>query len=135
MRRLKTAIILALLTVAACGAGDTTSIDHAAPAGIVAGRVTAARVSGGVSVTNGTERGVAYSVWNPNFLGLLGTCSDPAPSCVRLAPGAQVVVPIDSIVGWNAQTTEIIVYWWHVLPASTGGYEAGQVGRVTLSMK
>lgn len=135
MRRLTRATTVALMTIAAaCSASDMppTGLQQA---GIVAGNVTATRVDGGIAVANGTERGVAYAVWNPNFLGLLRLCSDPGPSCVRLKPGERIVVPIDSVVGWDAQAAEAVVYWWHVLPKSGGGYESGEVGRVTVSMK
>ena len=62
-----------------------TSTEVAAPNSIIAGTVTATRVAGGVAIANGTERAVAYAVANPNWLGLLATCSDPSP----VVPAAQ----------------------------------------------
>ena len=78
------------------------------------GRVQASRVGGGIRLVNGTARGVAYAVANRGWLGLIGPCASPGPDCVRLAPGATVVVPDAEIMGRDAAMTEVVVYWWHV---------------------
>jgi hypothetical protein len=123
------------VALAACGGDRATSTEVTAPNSIIAGSVTATRVAGGVAIVNGTERAVAYDVANPNWLGLLATCSDPSPACLRLKPGGLVTVPLEEIAGWDAQTTDAVVYWWQVLPTSTGGYQASEVKRVPLSLR
>ena len=78
------------------------------------GTVQASRVRGGIRLANGTGRGVAYAVANRGWLGLIGACESPGPECVRLAPGATVVVPDAELLGRDAALTEVAVYWWHV---------------------
>lgn len=107
----------------ACGA--PTAATGRVP--LVAGEVRAARVPGGVEIANGTDRGLAYVVHNPSWLGLLATCADPGPSCVRLAAGARVVVPEREIAGWEGQPAtlrKISVLWWRVAATPAGGYAA-----------
>jgi len=134
IRMTRPLVIAALMGIVACG-GESATTESAAPASIIAGSVTAKRVDGGVSISNGTERAVAYAVANPNWLGQLATCADPSPSCLRLQPGGLVTVSLGEIAGWDAQATEAVVYWWQVLPTSGGGYQATQVQRVQLSLK
>ena len=88
--------------------------------------MTAEVVEGGVRLHNGTGAPVAYAVWDKGFLGLLGTCADPGPQCVRLATGATRVVPTDEIAGYGATST-LAVHWWHVVPSSGGGHESTPV--------
>lgn len=135
MRTRKLVALGALIAGVACSGDRLTSTATPTSASIVAGTVTATRVAGGVSISNGTERAIGYAVWNPNWLGLFAPCSDPGPACLRLKPGSLVTVPLDEIAGWDAQTTDAVVYWWQVLPTSSGGFQASEVGRVPLSLR
>lgn len=92
--------------------------------------VSAVRVQSGIRITNNTDRGVAYVVSNPQWLGLLGLCNDPGPGCVKLAPGASVVVSLDEIYGYSASATEASVFWWHVVPDGANGYTTADVTTV-----
>ena len=71
------------------------------------GEVLAARVSGGVRVTNSTASPVPYAVWDRGFLGLL---ANPCDGCNRLSPGESVTVRegIDGFAGFG----DAVVYWW-----------------------
>lgn len=135
IRSVKGATIAALMALAACGGDRTSATEVTAPNSIIAGTVTASRVAGGVAIANGTERAVGYAVANPSWLGLLATCSDPSPSCLRLKPGGTVTVPPEDIYGWSTQATDAVVYWWQVLPTSNGGYQATEVKQVSLSLR
>ena len=96
--------------------------------------VSAVRVQSGIRLTNNTDRGVAYVVSNPQWLGLLAMCADPGPDCVKLAPGASVVVPLDVIYGYSANATEAMVSWWHVVPEGADGYKIENVTTVVVSL-
>ena len=108
-------VAAAALLAAGCAgcAGDAATFDG--PMTVQEdGTVQASRVVGGIRLVNGTGRGVAYAVVNRGWLGLIGPCATPTPDCVRLAPGATVVVPDAEIMGRDATMTEVVVYWWHV---------------------
>ena len=88
-------------------------------------QVSATKVATGIRITNHTDRGVAYAVSNPTWLGLLAICNDPEPACVRLARGASVIVPFSEIHGYaEGTTTSVRVAWWHVVPDGEGQYKA-----------
>lgn len=96
--------------------------------------VSVARVESGIRLTNNTDRPVAFAVKNPMWLGLLALCADPGPACVKLAPGASVVVPHSEIHGWAAGVAEAEVAWWHVIPDGQGGYTHEEVFLVTVQL-
>lgn len=96
--------------------------------------VSAVRVQSGIRLTNNTDRGVAYVVSNPQWLGQLALCADPGPECVKLAPGASVVVPLDDIYGYSANATEASVFCWHVVPDGADGYKTENVTTVVVSL-
>src|SRR5215212_2163112 len=131
MRRSTTILLVALLAVtAACSRSPA-----AAPAEVARdaafGEVEATLGADGVTLVNGTSRGIAYAVWNPNWLGLMAVCDHPGSSCVRLAPGQSVVVPESQFAGWSPSpgsdqpgARALEVRWWHVVPNGAGGYAA-----------
>ena len=84
------------------------------------GTVSVAKVPQGIRLVNNTDRGVAYAISNPNWLGLLAICNDPEPACVRLAAGDTIVVPFAEIHGYDSSTERVSVYWWHVSPDGEG---------------
>ena len=129
--RVAPAAAAAVLLLGACGRGPL----DASPLPGVQGEatVTVSRVSGGVRLVNGTGRGVAYVVSNPDWLGLLAICIDPGASCVRLAAGASVVVPHAEIHGWETGVRQAVVRWWHVEPAGTG-WRAGEIHEVPVGL-
>ena len=96
--------------------------------------VSATRVASGIRLTNNTDRGIAYVVSNPMWLGLLGLCADPGPDCVKLAPGASVVIPVSEIHGYSSDATQASVFWWHVVPDGNGGYTQDQVTTVFVQL-
>src|SRR5687768_3512749 len=124
-------VAAAALLAAGCG-GDATTFDG--PMSVQQdGTVQASRVGGGIRLVNRTGRGVAYAVTNRGWLGLIGPCASPTPDCVRLAPGATVVVPDAEIMGRDAAMTEAVVYWWHVeRPLDT--WQAGEVRDVVVAL-
>lgn len=132
-----TLLLFALVLVAAGGCGGTSSPSEPGPAA-QAGRavqVAATPVAGvGLRLRNDGDQPIAYAVTERGFLGLLGPCLDPGPACVRLAPGASVVVPYAEIGGYFPGATEAIVYWWHVVPDGAGGYRADEIRSVVVTL-
>jgi hypothetical protein len=52
---------------------------------------------------------------------LWGACSDP-DRCEGIEPGARRVLAPAEIAGYGT-SDEVIVYWWHLVPAEDGGFE------------
>ncbi len=96
--------------------------------------VSAARVPGGIRLTNHTSRGAAYAISNPNWLGLLALCNDPGAACLGLASGQSVVVPLSEIHGYTSETTAVTIYWWHVSPDGNGQYKADDPTEIVLTL-
>ena len=84
------------------------------------GDVQAARVTGGVRVTNNTNQAVPYVVWDRGFLGLLGLgpCEESQPYCTKLRSGESVTVRegVDGFAGFG----DAAVYWYGTKGDSTG---------------
>lgn len=129
MKRTSFALLVALALV-----GTACRREPVATALTDTAGVSATRVEGGIRVTNHSERGVAYSIANPNWLGLLAICNDPEPACVRLAAGASVLVPLSEIHGYGSGVTTVTLYWWHVIPDGSGQYKATDPEQVTVTM-
>lgn len=129
MTRLSSVVLIAL-AVAASGCHR----DPLAPTLTTTALVSAARVESGIRLTNNTGQPVAYTVSNPNWLGLLALCADPGPECVKLAPGASVVVPLSAIYGHTADAKQATVFWWHVVPDGKGGYTQDEVATLFVQL-
>lgn len=127
-------LVFAILAAAVAGC----RVEHVAPGEEsrqqLSGTVVAQRTESGVLVTNGTERPVGYHLWPRGYLGLFSPCADPGPSCVKLASGASVAVPLSGIEGLTPQTREVTVRWWHVEPDEGGVYHAGDVHEIDLTI-
>ena len=120
--------------LAACGT-DETPLAVTTPDGADA-RVAVSGVAAGLRLTNTGTSALAYLVFERNFaaLALFAPCTDPGPSCVRLAPGQTVTVPFREIGGYTSAAREVIVYTWHVLPAPGGGYRAADFSSVVVRL-
>jgi len=122
----------ALISLAACHSPAepiaATEPQPQPPRSIVAGVVTAERVSGGVRLTNGDDSPVAYAVWNPDFLGLFTPCTTTDASCPRLGPGASVTVSEASVTGRAPGMQRVVVRWWHVVAGQADGVREVVVG-------
>ncbi len=77
----------------------------------------------GVVVTNRTDADIFYMVVERETALLIDWigCNDPAAPCPRVAPSSSTVVPYDQVTGWPG-SGQVIVYWWHLVPASGGGF-------------
>jgi hypothetical protein len=140
MRRSTPLLLVGLLWAAAACSRSPVAAPADAARDATSGDVEATLAADGVTLVNGTNRGIAYAVWNPKWLGLMAVCDDPGPSCVRLAPGQSVVVPESQFSGWNPspgvelqpEARALEVRWWHVLPDGAGGYAASEVRVIPL---
>ena len=139
MRRSTTFLLVALLSVAAACSRSPAAAPAEVARDTAPGEVEATLGADGVTLVNGTSRGIAYAVWNPNWLGLMAVCDDPGPSCVRLAPGQSVVVPESQFAGWGPSpgsdqpgARALEVRWWHVVPNGAGDYAASEVRVIPL---
>lgn len=129
MKRMTSVAVLAIAIAAAgCHKDPVSAATSDTPL------VSAARVATGIRLTNNTDRGIAYEVSNPMWLGLLGLCADPGPDCVKLAPGASVVIPFSDIHGYSAEATQASIFWWHVVSDGHGGYTQDEVTTVFVQL-
>ena len=117
-RRIST-IVLAGVFGLACGS-DASAPPPASVLEDGSGDVQAARVPGGVRVTNNTNQSVPYVVWDRGFLGLLGLgpCEESQPYCTKLRAGQTVTVKegIDGFAGFG----DAAVYWYGAKGDSIG---------------
>jgi hypothetical protein len=132
---------LSLLAVAIV-AGVACADPHAAPetARLESGEnpastsivVTAA--ASRVTVRNTTDSSVAYFLAERESLLYIkfAMCSDRSP---RLAPGTQIAVPYDSIIGYSAQANAAAVMWCTMSRGRDGQWSAvGEMHRVDVRL-
>ncbi len=119
MTRLVSLLALALL-LSTTGCSRPATDSGTGPTGLVAGGVTATRVTDGIELYNGSETVIAYQVVNSGWLGLLAPCSDAGATCATLVQGARRVVPTGEILGASAGAfTQTRVAYWSVVQGST----------------
>lgn len=124
------AIVVLALSLAVGGCNRESPRGTAA----VETEVDVRRVEDGVRLTNRADRPVAYAVWNAGWLALLAPCANTGPECLRLAPGASVVVSASEIGGSTATMEAAIVRWWHVVPDGAGGSRADTVHETRIDL-
>jgi hypothetical protein len=115
--------ILAVLIVMVCGCADPAWYGGEGGVQAKVGRA-------GVELQNERARAIYYHaadretaariMWRP--------CDEPA-RCDAVAAGARVLVPGTAIIGWRT-SPEVIVYWWHLDPSSSGGFRVDSVRHV-----
>ena len=60
-------------------------------------------------------------------------CVNPV-ECRGIAAGADTTVPYAAIFGYTPGASGIIVYWWHLVPESGGGFRADSIRAVPVSL-
>ena len=130
------ALTFVVFVASACRVETTSPRSTASPPTQAAavGEVTVGRVAGGVRIANGTDRAVAYAVWNEGWLALFAPCTESGAACPTLAPGASVVVADGEIAGAAPGMTSAIVRWWHVVPDGAGGRRAEDLREVVVRL-
>ena len=128
-------VIACTLASGGCQSRETVAgTPEPSVARLVDGEIGVARVAGGIRVTNGTDRGLAYVVRNSGWLGLVALCIDPGSSCVRLSARSSIVVPDTEILGYARDAREAQVTLWHVEPDGAGGHRAVIVKDVAIRL-
>ncbi len=115
----------ALFITTACGS----------PTGLIEGRLAVQAVSPVLRLTNqspapvywfAVERGVTARInWAP--------CTDPA-RCAGLAPWATTALPYTQVAEYTAAAREATVYWWHLIPATGGGFRPDSIRVVVVAL-
>ncbi len=115
MKHLRFAPLLAVASAIAFGCANPIAPD-AQSVGVHLG-------AAGVVLTNRTDADVFYMVVEREMAVLIDWigCTDPGSACPRVAPSSSTVVPYDQVFGWPG-SGQVIVYWWHLVPASGGGF-------------
>ncbi len=143
VQRVVLAVLIGLfLIVESCwqgGDSGSEAVEHVAqdatPRPEAVDGIRVRRVRSGIELANGTEQPLAYAVWAQGFLGEFAPCDDPGPTCLRLEPGARVVVPFDEIVGNGPDEVEAVVRWWRVVRDGAGGYRVDDLHVIGVALE
>lgn len=125
----RTSLTSAVVLFAACHSETT------APTGALVqlGEARIERLAGATRLTNDGAAGLAYALWNPQFLGLMAVCAETTSDCLRLAPNTSVVVPDSEIVGsGESDTGPYSVRIWGVV-LNGGQPTATEVRSITIN--
>lgn len=117
----------------ACKKSDVTSAAESTQTEprLVAGTVSAARVSDGVAIVNGTASSISFEVANRGWLGTLAPCTDASVNCAVLAAGQRVTVKVQNIAGAESGSfSQAVVYYWMVVD----GRASGEAVLITVAM-
>ena len=60
-------------------------------------------------------------------------CIDPV-MCPGIQPGADSIIRYDRITGYDSGEDEAVVYWWHLVPRSGGGYQPDEIRQVIVEL-
>lgn len=129
---------LALIGAACSGATkntEPTPINNGAP-GIAAGTLEVSVAAGAVKLRNTTEQQIRYLVLDRNqaIIAIYPLCT--ATNCSTLVQGASATIPFAQIPGYNAQSTEAIVYWGRYTVRADGSLVlTGDEQRTTVKLK
>ncbi len=101
--------LAAAALAAACGSGTDD------PSAIPDFSVTAERVADGIRVANAGSDPLAYIAVEHSAPVQIAIKWGPCDGCT-LSPGGSVVIPLDAIRGYTAETTQAILYLWRIVP-------------------
>lgn len=80
-----------------------------------------------LAITNSSDLPVYHFVVERQTAALIDWIACTDPSCPNVAPHTRKLVPYDQIAGYEAGDREAIVYWWHLEPLATGGFQADSI--------
>ena len=106
---------------------SVVSCDRSPTAPPQEGTVSALSTRSGILLTNRTDSAAAFAAMNSGLLAMIAPCIDPGPACLRLRAGGSLLVPYSEVMGYRTDLREVTVYWWHVVPATAGGYQIDEV--------
>lgn len=91
------------------------------------GAVRASEFQGSINLVNDTRSPIYFFAISENDapLALWAPCTDPA-SCEGVAARSSRLVPFPVRFG-TQQPDDALLYWWHLLPKSGGGYEPDSI--------
>ena len=89
----------------------------------VAESVAARTDQSAVELHNGRSAAIYFFIVDRQEAALINwaPCGDPQ-HCPRVAANRTVVVPGSEVFGWDT-SDQVIVYWWHLIPAGDRRYE------------
>lgn len=85
-------------------------------------------------ISNKTSQPLAYAVFDAEMLALINwaRCADPTPECLQLPARGNVLVPFESIYGYDGNGG-VVVYVWKVVRKSNLTYEAVDVATIGIT--
>jgi hypothetical protein len=102
----------------ACSSSGPTEVSYeTGPQGIQAGYVSVTAKTGGLFVTNQTERPVFYFVAEKNAAAVIDwvPCTTSLALCVAIAPGENIVIPWTNVAGFRPDAQEFLFTWYHIV--------------------
>ena len=93
-----------------------------------ASRVNAVNDPPNVVVINRGERPIYYFAIEQDAAArtFWGACDNPE-TCDAVAPGGRREIPYESISGYSPEAEVILVYWWHLVARTGGGFEPDSI--------
>lgn len=106
------------------------------PTAVRSARVRAVKEANGIHLENLTNRASGYFLVDANTLALIDwvPCVSLAPECLRLPANGRVLVPFSEIVAGGAESREVVIYTWWVVPDNTGALAADIDTPITLTL-
>jgi hypothetical protein len=88
-----------------------------------------------LEITNNTAAPVYTTVFDRGFLvlALWAPCTDPA-RCPAIAPHTSSRLRYQEIGGYGPQTTEAVVYWWHLVRQPGGGFAPDEIRAIVVRL-
>jgi hypothetical protein len=120
MKRTLTALLLGAAALGACS--DPTTFGSRG--------VEVRADAEGVEILNQRNRTIYYFAADRNTLALINwaACDQPA-QCPGVAASERKRIPPSEIHGWGT-SNEVIVYWWHLLPRTEGGFRVDSIRHI-----
>jgi hypothetical protein len=114
-----------LLNAAACSPTDVEQDD-----------IRVESESDGLSIRNERSSRIYYFAIDRHTaavtLMLWAPCIDPE-TCDRVDPRRSRMVPSADVFGWG-NSDEVIVYWWHLVPAGGGRYRPDEIRSIIVPL-
>ncbi len=122
MKRQRMVSVLAAAFLAIGCRAEPTAVSDAA--------LTVARGATAFRLQNASAVPINYFIVERDLAARLDWAACVGPTCPAVPPSGSIAVTYAQVAGYAAGAREAIVYWWHSIPASGGGYLADSIRAV-----
>lgn len=128
-----TALLLSLASGGGCASADSVGPSAEAPS-LLAGKVSVAAGSDGLSLLNQTERPVYFTAFERDLAARIqwAPCTSGS-NCQVLVQGEHRVLPWASVTGYLPTKPTYLVYWWNTEVGPDGRARVANMQSVSVS--